>query len=41
MSGSLPRVWTFVKEFSEAMGKSIEKIPRYSMEALRRLERNF
>lgn len=40
--GDIPElVWTFVKEFSEAMGKTIEKIPRYSMEALRRLERNF
>lgn len=27
-------VWTFVKEFSEKMGKRIESIPREAMEAL-------
>jgi transcriptional regulator with GAF, ATPase, and Fis domain len=35
--GDIPLlVWTFVKEHSERMGKTIESIPRKSMEALQR-----
>jgi len=29
-------VWTFVREFAQAQGKTIEKIPKRSMEALQR-----